>query len=478
MNLRQEFEGLDLVPWVRYDGESIPAALRALASEDAERADEAFEELGGQLLDQEDGHPATVHAIPFMARLAAAGVRTSALLDLLGLIAETGNEADTPSRHTRDAVSAQLPLLLPLLGHKDPEVRRLAIWAIAHCRKPEESWREISARWGVESEPAVRADLLFGSVLIDPLAARVIVLDALSTDQPDQVRIAALVASLDAGLAWTSQASDTTVSLLPASKRIGQTPWLYDPFPEIVERLLTQAETNMAIELVEAALRSGNNAEARNEGLWGAKTVGDRHPELRIRLLPAMLPLLDDTDNNVVPLASRWGKSDSTVRKALLDLASQEDAAVADRALAVLISMDAPEAPALLAQGLPRRPRALAATAMSEAGGRIRYVRPIACQEALLDAIRTRLVAVDANEEASHLLGLLEHWGTAARSAIPELLAVLPRYPVQVPGVLARVALEPGADRDAAVRALRAATHHAEGGRAAAEALRTLNEAS
>jgi hypothetical protein len=162
----------------------------------------------------------------------------------------------------------------------------------------------------------------------------------------------------------------------------------------------------------------------------------------------------------------------------LLDLASQEDAAVADRALLVMISMDAPEAPALLAQDLPRRPRAQVATEVSEAGGRIRYVHPIACQETLLNAVRTRLVAEDMTEqEASQLLGLLGHWGTAARAAIPELLAVLPRYPLRVPGTLARIAIEPGADHDAAVRALRAATSHTERGRAAAEVLRTLNEA-
>ncbi|MFF8531703.1 hypothetical protein ACF07B_06870 [Streptomyces sp. NPDC015532] len=224
MSDRQEFEGLDLVPWARYDGENIPTALRAMTSKDAERADEAVDELGGSLLDQEDGHPATVHTVPFMARLAAADVRTSALLYLLGLIADTGDKADTSSRRTRDAVTAQLPLLLPLLGHEDPEVRRLAIWAVAHCRAPGRSWAEVSARWAVESEPAVRSDLLFGAALIDPLAARTIVLDALTAGQPDQVRIAALVVSLDVGLAWTSQTTDTAVSLLPASELIGETP--------------------------------------------------------------------------------------------------------------------------------------------------------------------------------------------------------------------------------------------------------------
>ncbi len=40
----------------------------------------------------------------------------------------------------------------------------------------------------------------------------------------------------------------------------------------------------------------------------------------------------------------------------------------------------------------------------------------------LLDAVRARLAAGDVEEEeAGHLLGLLAHWGPAARSAVEAL---------------------------------------------------------
>ncbi|MFF1452608.1 hypothetical protein ACFVYF_31415 [Streptomyces sp. NPDC058274] len=477
MNLVRELEGLDRVPWGRYGCVEIPAVLHALSSADADRSDEAVEELYGLLLDQEAATAATVQVVPFIARLAAAGFRTSGLLYLLGRIAAIENEVDIPPGAARDAVAEQLPLLLPLLEHSDVEVRQPAVWAVAHCRKPEASWEAMATRWAVEREPAVRADLLFGCVLLDPMATRPLVTEALRADQHDQVRIAALIAGLDAGLAWTRQSATAAVSLLPASDRIGRTPWLYDPFPEIIERLLARRELNNAIDLANAALNltGPRHADARKEGLWGARLIGDQHPEVRVRLLPAMLPLVDDPETAVVGLVTRWRKHDSAVDQTLVDFASQEDPVAADRALALLISTDAPQAPSLLARYLPQRPRALAATSMSEAGGRIRYVRPMACDPTLLNAIRARLVEVDVSEEeAGHLLGLLGHWGPSARSALPELLTALPRFPLLVPGVLALVAIDTEADRAAAVEALQAAAHHTEGGPTATEAVHKL----
>ncbi|MFK4119977.1 hypothetical protein [Streptomyces longwoodensis] len=155
-------------------------------------------------------------------------------------------------------------------------------------------------------------------------------------------------------------------------------------------------------------------------------------------------------------------------------LASGDDV-LADRALSVLIAADVPEAMSLLAWHLSDRPRALAATVVSEAGGRIRYVRPLACDPALLEAVRARLVSDGVGEEESvYLLGVLAHWGPKAGSAIPELLAVLPRFPRRVPEVLASVVAGVEEYREAVVDALEAAVGRPEGGEAAAAALRRL----
>jgi hypothetical protein len=476
MNARLQWEELDRVPWERYGVGELPDVLRALVSTDADRSEEALEELYGLLLDEETATTATVQAVPWIARLCVAGLRSSALLFLLGRVAAADDAEDLAPGGARDSVTAQLPLLLPLLSHEEAEVRQLAVWAVAQCRDPETSWAAMAARWEVEDEPSVRRDLLFGCALLDAVSTRHLVSTALTVGQPDEVRLAALIVLPDTGLPWIPELTTATVSLLPASDRIGRTPWLHDPFPELVERLVANGRLGDAIEVVTEALRveGEGRADARREGVWGADKLGEHHPEVRLRLLPALLALVDDPGTAVERLVNAWRKEDNAVESALVQLASGADGVLADRALSVLISLDVPEATALLARHLPDRPRALAATVVSEAGGRIRYVRPLACDPALLQAVRARLV-VEAvgDEEAGYLLGLLEHWGPQARSAIPELLTALPRFPRRTPAVLAAVATGGTEYHDQVVKALRAAVDRPEGD-AAADALRRI----
>ncbi|NKQ24099.1 hypothetical protein [Streptomyces galbus] len=446
MDVGREAAGFDRVPWERYGVGELPGVLRALASTDVDTSQEALEDLYGLLLDLgSTATPATVQAVPWIARLCAAGLRTSALLFFLGSVAASDQEKGIPPGAARASVTAQLPLLLPLLAHEEAEVRQLAVWAVAQCRSPENSGQALAARWEREDEPCVRRDVLFGIALLDALSARRLMPTALAAGRPDEVRIAALVVLPDTGLAWTAELTAATVSLLPASDRIGRTPWLTDPFPDLVERLVQRGQLDDAMDVVTAALRAEgeDGAGARKEAVWGARTLGEHRPEVRLRLLPDLLALVDDPGTAADLLVSAWRKEDDAVARELVHLASGEDDVLADRALSVLITGDVPEATALLARHLPDRPRALAATVVSEAGGRIRSVRPLACDPALLRAVRTRLVADGVGEEeAAYLLGLLAHWGPRARSAVPELLAVLPRFPRRVPEVLAGVAAD------------------------------------
>ncbi|TQK44358.1 hypothetical protein FBY35_5860 [Streptomyces sp. SLBN-118] len=75
MNLRQEFKELDRVPWWSYGWADLPTVIRALTSPDPDYSDEAIEDLYDRVLNQETVLPATVPTVPFIARLAAAGVR-------------------------------------------------------------------------------------------------------------------------------------------------------------------------------------------------------------------------------------------------------------------------------------------------------------------------------------------------------------------------------------------------------------------
>ncbi|WP_331724212.1 hypothetical protein OG416_35465 (plasmid) [Streptomyces longwoodensis] len=231
------------------------------------------------------------------------------------------------------------------------------------------------------------------------------------------------------------------------------------------------------MEVVTAALRAEgeDRADARKEGVWGAGKLGEHRPEVRLRLLPLLLTLVDDPGTATERLVNAWRKNDDVIERELVRLASGDDDVLADRALSVLIAADVPEATSLLARHLSDRPRALAATVVSEAAGRIRYVRPLACDPALLEAVRARLVSDGVGEEESaYLLGLFAHWGPKAGSAIPELLAVLPRFPRRVPEVLASVVAGVEEYREVVVDALEAAIGRPEGGEDAAAALRRL----
>ncbi|MYS67227.1 hypothetical protein GTW66_25415 [Streptomyces sp. SID5473] len=91
MELDRLFVDLDSVRWAdvehAYGGaEDVPGLLRALAG-GADQASEALDELWGTIVHQETVFAASAAAVPFLARLAAAGVRPAELLALLGTLA-------------------------------------------------------------------------------------------------------------------------------------------------------------------------------------------------------------------------------------------------------------------------------------------------------------------------------------------------------------------------------------------------------
>lgn len=89
MDLVQVFADLDAQPWAELEhaygsAEDVPGQLRALASADEEEAGEALGELYGCILHQGSVYEASARAVPYLAGLAAAGVRADELLVLLG----------------------------------------------------------------------------------------------------------------------------------------------------------------------------------------------------------------------------------------------------------------------------------------------------------------------------------------------------------------------------------------------------------
>ncbi|MFB0627709.1 hypothetical protein [Streptomyces sp. AB3(2024)] len=97
MDLVRPLAGMDAHPWHSFthaygSAEDMPDLLRALTGTDGDAADEALSELYGCVLHQGTVYAASAEAVPFLARIAAAGHRTADVLELLGGMAESEDE--------------------------------------------------------------------------------------------------------------------------------------------------------------------------------------------------------------------------------------------------------------------------------------------------------------------------------------------------------------------------------------------------
>ncbi|MEU6304098.1 hypothetical protein [Streptomyces chartreusis] len=533
MDLADVLAGLDDRPWGDVEhaygsAEDVPAVLRALADDDPETAGAALHELYGNIWHQGTVYAATVEAVPFLARLAAAGYRSADVLVLLGSIAESEDEYGVPRGACRAAVAAQLPLVLPLLDAEDAQVRQGAAWVCGHAGAGERTgaalegtrpvsegtWAALERRWVVEGEPVVRAELLAAMVRLDPAAAVGAATAALDPTGPAELRLAGVLGCLDAGLPWSAVHHDTVLALLPADDLVSGRfdEGRREPLQAVVDILLRRAtadDREAAFGLLEAALALPG-PDARAEAVWAADHACMNSRSAPGRLLPSLVRLLGDP--SAAPgVLSLLGKTaggadggaaagDGALADALAGLATGAGAATstdsdsaadsrsgtstgnaigsgpdgtADQALAVLVAVAPERAARLLAVDLPGRPRALTVAAGERGLGTARAAT-LPCASELLDAVRRRLAdpGVQGNE-AIDLALLLTSWGTQASAAIPELLDALPRVPLVGPKALVALSPADGPVRDRVEDRLREAARKGpeEGRPAAAHAL-------
>ncbi|MFB6512313.1 hypothetical protein ACFCW4_19765 [Streptomyces virginiae] len=508
MDLAAVFAGLDRIAWSELHhaygpAEDVPDLLRALTASTEEAAAEAEQELWGSLVHQGSVYEATVAAVPFLARLAAAGVRRASLLGMLGAVAESTDEHGLDREGAaRAAVVAQLPSLLPSLADAVPEVRQCAAWAVARCGRTAgpDTRAALRRRWESETDPVVRADVLTACVRVDPDAAEGMAAIALSPAEAPPVRVAALLVCVETGRPWDRELASVVAALSPLDRHTTGSQWRGEPLKDLADGLRERGDVDAAIDVVVAALqravetvRAGADpGTAVTEATWAAESLALRSRAAPARLLPAMLPLLDvpAAADEVVSAVRHWAEPAPQAVTVLVRLSRGTDE-TADRALAALVSLGAPEAGELLAPRLADRPHALEAAFRRTLGPR---PAPLPCTPVLLDAVRARLAVVTADastprerrsrygyggglaavDEPVHLAGLPAGWGPAARAALPELMDALPHHPLPICRALAAVA---DAERDLdAVTALRA---HAGTGppatrQAAASALHSL----
>ncbi|MFE4797299.1 hypothetical protein ACFRFL_19870 [Streptomyces sp. NPDC056708] len=484
MELAPFFADVDAQPWAELQhaygsAADVPDCLRALAGDDEHAASEAISELYGSILHQGSVYEATARAVPYMAQLAGAGYRTEDLLVLLGGIAEGGaDHGDTDEAACRSAVVGQLPLILTSVDAEGSGLRRAAVWAAAMTGAADRVLPVLRRRRRQERDPLVRAELLGAMAHLDPAGTAAAATEAMGTDEPGEVRIAALLACVDAGLPWTSTHHEAMLSLLPADELVEGRLDLErnEPLQYVVEALLlrdTDADREAVYSLLDAALRSAV-PEARAEALWAAETACQLSRSAPERLVAPVVASVADPAS--VPAAysllNKLGTHAVAAAPVLARLAEGEGDP-ADRALEALVAVAPDRAAPLLARELGQRPRALGAACGFLIGGTADTSFPY--DPALLDAIRTRLGAYDLDgNEPIRLTALLGAWGSRASAALPELRSALPRFPKVVPQALAAVC--PPEHRAATAEILTTAARSGpEGGRvAAAKALRRL----
>ncbi|MFE3499055.1 HEAT repeat domain-containing protein [Kitasatospora sp. NPDC059160] len=483
MELPAALAGLDDHPWATVDhaygpAEDLPELLRAFA-EGGEDAEEALDELYGSIVHQGTVYAASVDAAPYLARIAASGSQSVDALRLLGCLAESADEHGVEPGAVRAAVTAQLPLLIPLLADEDADVRQAAGWTVGHTRDTGTALPAVRARLATETEPAVRAELLTAYGRLDREGAADQARALLTPDTPAPLRLAAVFAALDADEPWLAAHHDAVLGLLPACEtaRFGHAGEHREPLRTIVGHLLERddaADRESALALLDAALRD-ERPEVRAEALWAADRACALSRSAPQRLVPAIVPLA--ADRAAAQLLAKLGPAAAEAAPVLAELAARPDAQAdngpdngpgswpddeaADQALAALVLV-APEAAApLLARALGRRPRAM----QSAAGSYAPADAPFPFDPELFAAVRARLAAkalerpasecqdcgcttVKDNNDIAGLVHLLRRWGPQAVTALPELCAVLPRFPYAATAITA-VAADGGPEQRA-----------------------------
>ncbi|MCL2091159.1 MAG: HEAT repeat domain-containing protein [Micrococcales bacterium] len=194
-----------------WDAADVPAMLAALAAGQDVGPDSPVGDLWGSLYHQGTVYPASTAAVPFLARLAAAGAEAKECLLQLGAMAQSddGLELSDPEE-VRDAVRGQVGVLRPLAEHGQAEIRQATVFALGQTRSCDLAplLGDVLAH---DTEPVVRAEALMGLARCEHDVAALV---ASALDDPDDaVRLAGVVAALDAGRSWNDSMHEALLSV-------------------------------------------------------------------------------------------------------------------------------------------------------------------------------------------------------------------------------------------------------------------------
>jgi len=445
-------DGVDDIRWLElrhaYGGAGdVPALLRALAFEPG-GAGEAFDTLCSSICHQGSVYSATPYVVPFLARIAAAGIRTVMVLGLLGWIADSDDARglEVPGA-ARAAVAGQIGVLAPLLADPDAEVRATAVWALTQCQAADRLVPLLRERWDAETRPTVQATVLKALSVLDPGGAAGIAEGVLDGSADSGLRLMACAACVAAGMDWTGRLHEGATAWMADGDLLPGFFWGdRDPFSDLVIALAAHGHPGAVLRLVVTGLTGPVAGGVRKKAAWAAGELAEGYRSPAAGLVAPLAAVAGDDDAGpaAISLLRKLAGVPATVR-AFAAVAGQLAAVAglrgpgrrADQALAWLIELGDPRAAGLLARDLRHRPFALDAATSAARG---RPGPPLPFDPVLLAAVRARLRADDMDHNSQvFLLTLLPAWGPAAAPAIPEVLAMVRRNPLGAGGALASI---------------------------------------
>lgn len=281
------------------DASDVPEMLRRLTAGD----DEALSDLAGSICHQGTVYSASTAVVPFLARLAAAGAAAKECLWLLGYMAASDDTAPGAEDDVRDAVVAHRVTLAPLVGHPDREVRQAAVHTLGQTR----SDLLVALLLGAfdDDGPLARAEAVIGLVRCgapDPtdLVARA------CQDRDETVRVAGVLAALEADLDWHDTLSE---ALLSVSDPDGSGALLLDDRNEtlawIVERLCEAGRSEDAAGMLLTAAERGT--VKITSVLWAANQACETSRVASELLRPLAAAHADSEDFAARTLAANLG---------------------------------------------------------------------------------------------------------------------------------------------------------------------------
>ncbi len=275
----------------------VPGLLRAITSWDAKAADDAVSELFGNIWHQRTVYQATPYAVPFLARMAAAGIRAGDLVQLLGCIAESTDDA-TGGR-ARAAVAAEAGLLIPLLRDADPGIRAGTAWTLAQCRAGDEAFTAAQAQWAGEEKPVVRATLLKAMSELAPARALPFTVPAAASGASAGERLVAAWACVTAGRPWDDDLQAASLAWLAEGLDLVNGWWgdsNHGPFAGLLFDLAGRGDFAVAAGLAISSLALATAPGALGKAAWDVEQFTDQYRVPVPELIAALERLTPDAE--------------------------------------------------------------------------------------------------------------------------------------------------------------------------------------